>query len=57
SRQSINTSLQQLQVLVPRLDDPQIKATNFSAKVSATVQTAERMGGRVRSLDEEMRRV
>lgn len=57
NRQSIDKSLQQLEVLVPRLDDLQVEATNFSAKVSATAQTAERVGGRVRSLDEEMRRV
>ncbi|KAG1903982.1 COG4-domain-containing protein [Suillus fuscotomentosus] len=57
NRQSIDKSLQQLEVLVPRLDDLQIEAANFSIKVSATAQTAERVGGRVRSLDEEMRRV
>lgn len=57
NRQSIDKSLQQLEVLVPSLDDLQIEATNFSTKVSATAQTAERVGGRVRSLDEEMRRV
>ncbi|KAG2066119.1 COG4-domain-containing protein [Suillus decipiens] len=57
NRQSIDRSLQQLEVLVPHLDDLQIEATNFSTKVSATAQTAERVGGRVRSLDEEMRRV
>ncbi|KAG2133999.1 COG4-domain-containing protein [Suillus cothurnatus] len=57
NRQSIDKSLQQLEVLVPRLDDLQIEATNFSTKVSATAQTAERVGGRVRLLDEEMRRV
>ncbi|KAG1754196.1 COG4-domain-containing protein [Suillus lakei] len=57
NRQSIDKSLQQLEVLVPRLDELQIEATSFSTKVSATAQTAERVGGRVRSLDEEMRRV
>ncbi|OAX40804.1 COG4-domain-containing protein [Rhizopogon vinicolor AM-OR11-026] len=57
NRQSIDKSLQQLQALVPHLDELQIEATNFSTKVSATAQTAERVGGRVRSLDEEMRRV
>lgn len=57
NRQSIDKSLQQLEGLVPRLNDLQIEATNFSTKVSATAQTAERVGGRVRSLDEEMRRV
>ncbi|KAG2149193.1 COG4-domain-containing protein [Suillus clintonianus] len=57
NRQPIDKSLQQLEALVPRLDELQIEATNFSTKVSATAQTAERVGGRVRSLDEEMRRV
>lgn len=57
NRQSIDKSLQQLQTLVPRLDELQFEATNFSKKVSATAKTAERVGGRVRSLDEEMRRV
>jgi len=57
NRQSIDKSLQQLQALLPSLDELQIEATNFSTKVSATARTAERVGGRVRSLDEEMRRV
>jgi hypothetical protein len=57
NRQSIDKSLQQLQTLVPRLDELRVEAANFSTKVSATAQTAERVGGRVRSLDEEMRRV
>lgn len=57
NRQSIDDSLHQLQALLPTLDELQFEATNFSTKVSATAQTAERVGGRVRSLDEEMRRV
>jgi hypothetical protein len=51
NRQSIDESLQ-LEVLVLRFDDLPVEATNFSAKVSGTAQTAERVGGHVRSLDE-----
>lgn len=50
-------SLARLQALVPHLNDLQNDAVLLSSTVSATAQTAERVGGRVRSLDEEMRRV
>ncbi|CAK5279533.1 unnamed protein product [Mycena citricolor] len=57
SREPIVASLNRLQVLVPRLDVLQRDALSLSATVSATAKTAERVGGRVQSLDEEMRRV
>ncbi|KAJ7694072.1 COG4 transport protein-domain-containing protein [Mycena rosella] len=57
ARDPIVASLARLQALVPHLDDLQNEATLLSATVSSTAQTAERVGGRVRSLDEEMRRV
>ncbi|KAJ7632374.1 COG4 transport protein-domain-containing protein [Roridomyces roridus] len=56
-RDPIVASLARLQALVPHLDDLQDEASTLSSTVSATAQTAERVGGRVRSLDEEMRRV
>ncbi|KAF8212519.1 COG4 transport protein-domain-containing protein [Mycena galopus ATCC 62051] len=57
ARQPIVASLARLQALVPHLDQLQNDAVLLSSTVSATAQTAERVGGRVRSLDEEMRRV
>ncbi|KAJ7764494.1 COG4 transport protein-domain-containing protein [Mycena maculata] len=57
ARDPIVASLARLQALVPHLDQLQNEATLLSATVSSTAQTAERVGGRVRSLDEEMRRV
>jgi hypothetical protein len=53
--QSIDKSLQQLEVLVLHLDDLQIEATNFLTKVSAIAQTAECVGGHAQLLDKEMR--
>jgi len=50
-------SLASLQSLAPRLDDLNSEAQHFFRIVSATAKTAEHVGGRVRSLDEEMRRV
>ncbi|KAJ7046514.1 COG4 transport protein-domain-containing protein [Mycena alexandri] len=57
ARDPIVASLARLQALVPQLDELQNEAILLSSTVSATAQTAERVGGRVRSLDEEMRRV
>ncbi|KAF7359494.1 Cog4 domain-containing protein [Mycena sanguinolenta] len=57
AREPILASLTRLQMLVPHLDELQNEAVLLSSTVSATAQTAERVGGRVRSLDEEMRRV
>ncbi|KAJ7109115.1 COG4 transport protein-domain-containing protein [Mycena epipterygia] len=57
ARDPIVASLARLQALVPHLNELQSEATLLSATVSSTAQTAERVGGRVRSLDEEMRRV
>ncbi|KAF7338520.1 hypothetical protein MVEN_02078100 [Mycena venus] len=57
AREPIVASLARLQSLVPHLDELQNDAVLLSSTVSATAQTAERVGGRVRSLDEEMRRV
>ncbi|KAJ7098169.1 COG4 transport protein-domain-containing protein [Mycena belliarum] len=57
ARDPIVASLARLQSLIPHLDDLQNEATLLSTTVSSTAQTADRVGGRVRSLDEEMRRV
>lgn len=56
-RESIISSLTRLQSLVPRLAELHDEATLLSGTVSATAKTADRVGGRVRSLDEEMKRV
>jgi len=57
TRDPIISSLQRLQSLVPQLDEIQADASILTKKVSHTAKTAERVGTRVRSLDEEMRRV
>ena len=57
ARDPIIVSLSRLQSLVPYLDELHVEASLLSEKVSSTAQTAERVGGKVRSLDEEMRRV
>ena len=53
----ILASLARLQSLLPRIDELHAEAFALSHKVSVTARTAERVGGRVRTLDEEMRRV
>jgi conserved oligomeric Golgi complex subunit 4 len=56
-REPILASLSRLQSLVPRVEELHLEASQLSNKVSSTAETAERIGGRVRALDEEMRRV
>ncbi|KAF7304762.1 Cog4 domain-containing protein [Mycena kentingensis (nom. inval.)] len=56
-REPVVASLARLQTLIPSLDRLSDDANLLSTTVSATAKTAERVGGRVRSLDEEMRRV
>ncbi|KAJ3877469.1 COG4 transport protein-domain-containing protein [Lentinula edodes] len=53
----IAQSLSRLQSLEPQLDDLLKDASILSRNVSSTAKTAERIGGRVQSLDEEMRRI
>jgi len=53
----ILASLARLRSLIPRIDDLHAEASALSSKVSVTARTAERVGGRVRTLDEEMHRV
>lgn len=50
-------SLARLRSLIPSLDDLHCEARLLSQTVSGTAKTAGHVGGRVRSLDEEMRRV
>ncbi|KZT28621.1 COG4-domain-containing protein [Neolentinus lepideus HHB14362 ss-1] len=57
AREPIISSLSRLESLLPQLDGLHEDARLLSDKVGATAQTAERVGGRVRSLDEEMRRI
>ena len=56
-QEPIQNSLARLQSLLPRIDELHTEASALSGKVSVTARTAERVGGRVRTLDEEMRRV
>jgi hypothetical protein len=56
-QEPIQNALTRLQSLLPRVDELHTEASALSRKVSVTAGTAERVGGRVRTLDEEMRRV
>ncbi|KAH7889814.1 COG4 transport protein-domain-containing protein [Phlebopus sp. FC_14] len=57
NRDSITRSLQQLEALLPCLNDLHLESSRLSDKVSSTARTAERVGGRVKFLDEKMSRV
>jgi conserved oligomeric Golgi complex subunit 4 len=57
SQEPIIASLNRLQGLLAQLDGLVVDATVLSDEVSITAETAQRVGGRVKSLDEEMRRV
>ena len=57
SSEAITASLSRLQSLQSYLDDLHAEASVLVTTVSSTADTARRVGGRVRSLDEEMRRV
>lgn len=56
-REPVVNALTRLHALVPRLNELHDEASLLSGTVSATAKTADRVGGRVRSLDEEMKRV
>lgn len=56
-RDPIVNALTRLQSLEPRLNELFSEAYVLSGTVSATAKTADRVGGRVRLLDEEMKRV
>ena len=53
----VASSLSRLHNLLPQLDELRTDAYLLTRKVSVTAETAERIGGSVRALDEEMRRV
>ena len=53
----VRCALQRLQSLAPHLDEISTDVRLLYATVSATARTAERVGGRVKLLDEEMSRV
>ncbi|KAL0947222.1 hypothetical protein HGRIS_013339 [Hohenbuehelia grisea] len=57
AREPIVNALTRLHTLTPQLDILESDASLLSKKVSQTAQTAERVGGRVRTLDEEMKRI
>lgn len=57
AREPVIHSLTRLQSLVPDLNDLYGEAHLLSQTVSVTAKTADHVGGQVRSLDEEMRRV
>ena len=57
SQEPIINSLARLQSLEPTLDQLHKEAYVFDQTVSRTAKTADEVGGFVRTLDEEMRRV
>lgn len=57
NRDPVVSSLSRLHNLLPQLDELRTDAYLLTRKVSVTAETADRIGGRVRALDEEMRRV
>lgn len=57
NRDPVVSSLSRLQNLLPQLDELRTDAYLLTRKVSVTAETADRIGGSVRALDEEMRRV
>lgn len=57
AKEPIVSSLNRLQSLIPQIDELQTEAKLLTNKVSTTAKTAERVGSKVRSLDEEMGRV
>jgi len=57
SPRTILSLLSRLQPFLSLLDELRADASLLSTTVSSTADTAERVGGRVRLLDEEMRRI
>ena len=57
AREPIIASLARVRILAPYIDELYQEASLLSDKVSSTACTAERVGGRVRKLDEEISRV
>ena len=57
SSEAVAASLSRLQSLQAHIDDLHAEASILVKTVSSTADTARRVGGRVRSLDEEMHRV
>ena len=57
NRDLVVSSLSRLHNLLPQLDELHTDAYLLTRKVSVTAETADRIGGSVRALDEEMRRV
>ncbi|PPQ65096.1 hypothetical protein CVT24_003057 [Panaeolus cyanescens] len=56
-KEPIEKSLERLEHLIPHLDVLEADSRGLVAQVSSTAETAERIGSKVRSLDEEMSRV
>ncbi|KDQ12274.1 hypothetical protein BOTBODRAFT_176521 [Botryobasidium botryosum FD-172 SS1] len=57
SHEPIDAAVLRLNALSSHIDELHLDASLLSNKVQLTAKTAERVGGRVRTLDEEMRRV
>lgn len=57
AHEPIISSLSRLNALLAPVDELRVEALLLSGVVSSTAQTAERIGGKVKSLDEEMKRV
>ena len=57
AREPIVASLNRLNAVLPHIEELHHEAVVLFGRVSSTAQTAERIGGRVSTLDEEMRRI
>jgi hypothetical protein len=57
AREPLVTSLSRIHALAPKLEEIHDESITLSTRVSYTARTAERVGGKVRVLDEEMKRV
>lgn len=57
SSNPVNTALSRLNGLTPKLEEIGKDASVLHGNVERTAQTADRVGSRVKALDEEMRRV
>ena len=56
-RDLITSSLSKLEAVTPKLDDLRSDSQQLFSQVLVTSRIADRVGGRVRSIDEEMKRV
>jgi conserved oligomeric Golgi complex subunit 4 len=57
ARAPVVAALERMQTLAAPLEEIQFDAQGLASRVAITATTADRVGGRVKTLDEEMRRV